>query len=176
MNRDNIRIGKHIVYLLRHNPEDLTMDSNGYVEVRALLNKLNITKLTLDFIVETNDKKRLAYNEAQTLIRAVQGHSIDVDVNLKLTKPPQILYHGTSDKHYELILSTGGLKKMQRLYVHLTDSLDTAYNVGKRYTKDKVVILTVNAQQMHDEGYKFYLSENNVWLTDCVPLKYIENE
>ena len=170
---DYIQIGKKITYLLRHNPEDLTIDKNGYVSVSSLLEKVRIKQQDLDYIVDTNDKKRLAYNDDKTLIRASQGHSIKVDVQLKETRPPRVLYHGTSAESYEKIKKTG-LSKMNRLHVHLTDNKETAYKVGKRYSKDKQpIILEIDSAAMYTDGYKFYLSENGVWLTDNVPVKYI---
>ena len=172
--KDYIQIGKRITYLLRHNPEDLVMDKNGYVSVSSLLKKIGITQSELDHIVDTNDKKRLAYSEDKSLIRASQGHSIKVDVELKSVRPPRVLYHGTSSESYEKIIKTG-LSKMRRLHVHMTDDKNTAYKVGKRYSKYKEpIILEIDSASMFTDGYKFYLSENSVWLTDNVPVKYIK--
>ena len=173
--KNYIQIGKKITYLLRHNPEDLVMNKNGYVSVSSLLNKIDITQKELDHIVDTNDKKRLAYNSDKTMIRASQGHSIKVDVELKIARPPKILYHGTSQDSYNKIIKSGGLSKMNRLHVHLTDNKDTAYKVGKRYSKYKEPnILEIDSAAMYTDGYIFYKSENDVWLTDNVPLKYIK--
>lgn len=170
--KDYINIGKQISYLLRHNPEDLVMDKHGYVNVESLLKKVGISQQDLDYIVDTNDKKRLAYDESHKKIRASQGHSIKVDV-VKSERPPKVLYHGTTEENYESI-KKNGLSKMKRLYVHLTDDKNIAYSVGKRYSKRKSpIILTINANNMHNDGFEFYLSENNVWLTDNVPTKYI---
>ena len=90
MKQDNKNIGRKISYLLRHDPEDLSMDNNGWVNVSDLLNKLDIEKSTLDEIVETNNKKRFSYNEDETTIRANQGHSIKVDVELSESIPPTV--------------------------------------------------------------------------------------
>jgi len=172
--KNYIQIGKQITYLLRHNPEDLIMDKNGYVSVISLLNKVGITQQELDHIVDTNDKKRLSYNSDKTLIRASQGHSIKVDVQLKETRPPRILYHGTTYENYEKIKKTG-LNKMRRLHVHLTDDYDIAFSVGKRYSKYKdPIILIIDSAKMSTDGFKFFKSENDVWLTDNVPSKYIK--
>lgn len=173
--KDYIKIGKKITYLLRHNPEDLVMDKNGYVSVSSLLEKVDITQEELDHIVDTNDKKRLAYNSDKSMIRASQGHSIKVDVQLKIDRPPRVLYHGTSSENYEKILNGNGLNKMKRLHVHLTDDKKIAYTVGRRYSKYNVpVILEIDSAAMYADGFKFYKSENGVWLTDNVPLKYIK--
>jgi len=173
--KNYIKIGKKICYLLRHNPEDLTMDKHGYVDVTSLLNKVDITQAELDHIVDTNNKKRLAYNGDGTKIRATQGHSIKVDVQLKKTRPPRLLYHGTAPMNYQTIMKSG-LSKMNRLHVHLTDSEDVAYDVGKRYSKYKEpIILEIDSARMYTDGYIFFLSENGVWLTDNVPAKYIND-
>ena len=159
--------------LLRHEPEDLKMDKNGYVLVTDLLKKLNISLQDLEEIISENDKKRFSFNNSKDMVRASQGHSIEVDVQLKATRPPRTLYHGTSAESYEKIKKTG-LSKMNRLHVHLTDNKETAYKVGKRYSKDKQpIILEIDSAAMYTDGYKFYLSENGVWLTDNVPVKYI---
>lgn len=174
--KDYIKIGKKVTYLLRHKPGDLVMDKHGYVETLSLLTKVDITQEELDFIVNTNDKKRLAYkDESKKMIRASQGHSIEVDVELKVTRPPRVLYHGTSPDSYEKIIKSKGLDKMRRLHVHLTDSFDVAKSVGERYSKrNKPIILEIDSAAMSTDGYKFYLSDNGVWLTDNVPLKYIK--
>ena len=173
--KNYIQIGKTISYLLRHKPGDLVMDKHGYVETLALLKKVGITQEELDHIVDTNDKKRLAYNEDKSKIRASQGHSIKVDVELKAVRPPRKLYHGTSPESYEKIIRGKGLDKMRRLHVHMTDDQKVAYEVGKRYSKNKEpIILEIDSAAMYTDGYKFYLSENGVWLTNDVPLKYLK--
>jgi putative RNA 2'-phosphotransferase len=172
---NNIQISKRISYLLRHNPENLRMDSNGWVSVDDLLKKLNISFELLSHIVETNDKKRFSFNEFFTFIRANQGHTLDIDLELKETIPPNILYHGTSKIFVESILKAG-ISKMQRQYVHLSSDKATAYRVGKRRSRiSNPIILEINAEQMYKDGHKFYLSENGVWLTDFVPIKYLSN-
>ena len=174
MLKDYIQIGKRITYLLRHKPEDLVMDKNGYVSVSSLLIKVDITQEELDYIVDTNDKKRLAYNFNKTMIRASQGHSIKVDVQLKEVRPPRVLYHGTTFESYEKIKKVG-LDKMRRLHVHLSEDFKIAYTVGKRYSKYKEpIILEIDSAKMYTDGFKFYKSENGVWLTDNVPSKYIK--
>jgi putative RNA 2'-phosphotransferase len=173
--KDYIQIGKKITYLLRHNSEDLVMDKNGYVDVSQLLIKVGITQQELDHIVDTNDKKRLMYDTSKKKIRASQGHSIKIDVELKKVRPPRILYHGTSPDSYEKIIKGKGLDKMRRLHVHMSDNIKTAYSVGKRYSKrENPIILEIDSAAMYTDGYTFYLSENGVWLTDNVPLKYLK--
>lgn len=168
---------KFISLELRHKPEEigLTLDSNGWADVDELLIKMGkkgnaITIEDLKQIVDTNEKKRFAFNEDFTKIRANQGHSIEVDVELKPMMPPDVLYHGTAVKNRDEILRAG-LHKMNRLYVHLSLEMDTAKNVGARHGKP--VVLVIDAKAMHSDGYLFYLSENGVWLAEHVPAKYI---
>lgn len=124
----------------------------------------------LDEIVEINNKKRYEYSEDKTKIRARQGHSINVDVELKETTPPDILYHGTAETTVPAILKAGIIKG-SRLHVHLSQTEETVVNVGKRHGKPAV--LKIDAKQMAEDGIKFYLSNNGMWLTDFVDAKYI---
>jgi putative RNA 2'-phosphotransferase len=123
-----------------------------------------------DEVVQTNNKKRFAFNEDKTLIRASQGHSIEIKLNLPAVTPPDTLYHGTAEKYLESILQTG-LQKQTRQHVHLSATVETAKVVGSRHGKP--VILIINAKAMYMAGLEFYLSENKVWLTDSVPVEYI---
>ena len=121
-------------------------------------------------IVNTDKKGRYSFNEDNTKIRANQGHSIEVDVELKKAIPPKTLYHGTSTRFVNSI-KTLGLIKGSRLHVHLSDNYDTAVSVGKRHGEP--IVLFVDTEKMIDDGYSFYLSDNGVWLVDSVPYKYI---
>ncbi len=125
---------------------------------------------TINTVVETNDKKRFAFNEDKTMIRANQGHSIEVELKLNAVIPPDILYHGTAEKNIESILKDG-LKKQERQHVHLSLQIETAKAVGSRHGRP--VVLTINSKVMVAAGFIFYLSENGVWLVDYVPVEYI---
>lgn len=173
-------VSKFLSLVLRHSPETigLQLDENGWADVEELIIKCNnrgsqndMTVELLDYVVENNDKKRFTYNEDKTKIRASQGHSISVELNLEETAPSEFLYHGTVGKFMESIRKEG-LKKMSRQHVHLSKDKETATKVGSR--RGVPQILTVRSGAMHRDGYTFYLSENNVWLTDEVPPKYIE--
>lgn len=173
MSKRLTNIGRMIAYLLRHNPEDLSMDKNGWVSTNELINKLNINIDTLRDVVITNDKKRYTFNNDETQIRALQGHSIDIEPILTKSIPPKTLYHGTSPDFLDSILNNG-LSRMKRQHVHLSSDVKTAYSVGKRHSKDKKpVLIMIKSKEMHDDGFDFYLSDNGVWLTDNVPSKYI---
>ena len=164
---------KQLSYLLRHNPEELKMDSNGWVNVFSLLKKVKMSFKELEDIVNTNDKKRFSFNEDKTKIRANQGHSLKVDVELKSEIPPRFLYHGTASKNINKI-KEHGLMKMKRNHVHLSSDHDTAMDVAKRYCKnDTPYIFKINTYRMLNDGIKFYLSENGVWLVDYVDPKYL---
>jgi putative RNA 2'-phosphotransferase len=174
MKNDLTRKDKYMSLLLRHQPEkeNLTMDKFGWVPVKQLLSRLDLTMEELEEIVETNNKQRFSFSEDKKSIRANQGHSIPVDVQLKEIKPPTILYHGTATRFLTSIYDKGIIKG-QRNHVHLSALEETAISVGKRH--GSVYVLHIDAEQMYADGYKFYLSENGVWLTDFVPRKYIKN-
>ena len=122
-------------------------------------------------IVATNNKQRFEFSEDMTRIRARQGHSVHVDVELVETLPSDILYHGTGERFLDSILEQGIIKG-NRLYVHLSETRETAVNVGKRHGKP--VVLVIDAKLMAEDGHKFFLSRNGVWLTDYVDVKYID--
>ncbi|WP_316635876.1 RNA 2'-phosphotransferase [uncultured Flavobacterium sp.] len=171
-------VSKFLSLVLRHSPEKigLKLDENGWADVAELIEKCNkkgnrLDLELLDYVVENNDKKRFAFSEDKTKIRASQGHSISVELNLDEAEPSEFLYHGTVGKFLESIKKEG-LQKMSRQHVHLSKDLETAIKVGSR--RGAAQILTVRSGAMHRDGFKFYLSENNVWLTDEVPVKYIE--
>ncbi|MCR4655194.1 MAG: RNA 2'-phosphotransferase [Lachnospiraceae bacterium] len=167
---------KYISLILRHKPEaaGITLDEHGWADVEELIAGVNKThKLTMDIlkeIVDTDEKQRYSFNEDKTLIRANQGHSIPVDVELKATKPPQILYHGTGQKSVESI-DRQGLLPRSRLYVHLSGDIETAIKVGRRHGKP--VVYEVLSGDMENDGYIYYRSVNGVWLTKTVPVKYL---
>ncbi|WP_166921202.1 RNA 2'-phosphotransferase [Flavobacterium poyangense] len=179
MNEKEIkRVSKFLSFVLRHSPEtiNLKLDENGWANVDELIlqSKNQEVKLDLDaltIVVETNDKKRFAFNEDKTKIRASQGHSIDIELNLNEIEPPDYLYHGTVAASIDSIKEIG-LQKMSRQHVHLSKDKETAIKVGGR--RGKPIILIVAAGRMQQEGFKFYLSENGVWLTNEVPAKYIQ--
>ncbi|WP_262150072.1 RNA 2'-phosphotransferase [Chryseobacterium foetidum] len=171
------KTSKFLSYVLRHHPEliGLNLDENGWANVDELIAKSTndtqgFTFEELNEIVETNDKKRFVFNEDKTRIRANQGHSIGIDLNLKPQQPPEFLYHGTAQANVDSILENG-IEKKSRQHVHLSSDKETANKVGMRHGKP--VILTIKTKEMSEDGILFYLSENGVWLTDFVDQKYI---
>ena len=175
MNKTNL--SKYIALILRHKPETIgiTLDENGWASVSELLSGINasgnkIDMQTLEEIVAEDEKQRYSFNADKTKIRANQGHSINVDVELKKAEPPEILFHGTGEKFVPSIKSEG-LKPKSRLYVHLSKDRETAVKVGSRHGKP--VVFEVNSSEMSRNGYEFFLSENGVWLTKIVPAEYL---
>jgi putative RNA 2'-phosphotransferase len=175
--RNDIQVSKFLSLILRHQPGKigLTLDENGWADTQELIQKANASNLRLTLnrlksIVEHNDKKRFSFSADFTKIRASQGHSLSLDLQLQEVTPPAELYHGTTTRNIESIKKQG-LLKGRRHHVHLSADRETARKVGMRYGKP--VILTVNSRQMHQEGNKFFLSENGVWLTDFVLPKYL---
>jgi len=177
MNRDNIKkVSKFLSLLLRHKPETigLKLDKNGWADIDELIEKskkIKLTRALIDEVVADNDKQRFIIEGDK--IRANQGHSIKVDMEFKAVTPPDTLFHGTATRFLESIMETG-LSKQKRQHVHLSKNIETATAVGKRH--GKVVILEVDAKNMSEEGYEFYLSENGVWLTDNVPVNYLKEQ
>jgi len=170
---------KYISLILRHKPETIgiTLDEHGWANVEDLIKGVSkthpLTMEVLEEIVRSDEKQRYSFNEDKTLIRANQGHSVDVDVELEEVKPPQYLYHGTGEK-YVASIDTQGLIPKSRLYVHLSGDIETALKVGSRHGKS--VVYRVLAEQMSDAGMVFYKSVNDVWLPKSVPLKYLRKE
>ena len=165
--------------ILRHKPETIgiSLDEHGWANVGELIDGIAKThKFNMDIleeIVRTDNKQRYSFNEDKTLIRANQGHSIPVDVELEMQEPPKYLYHGTGEKYLNSIDEQGLIPK-SRLYVHLSSDIDTAIKVGSRHGKP--VVYRVWSGLMQKEGYEFYKSVNGVWLTKVVPTKYIKRE
>ena len=170
---------RKISYLLRHNPEDLKMDSEGWVWTGDLLKKLGITMSDLENIVENNDKKRFAFSDDKLQIRASQGHSgkLGLKIQYKEVQFPHTYYHGTVFMNLGSI-EKHGLKPQSRSHVHLSKDIETAKKVAERHLKrgDTYLILEVDGNQMKRDGYKIYESENGVILVDEVPPKYIKRQ
>ncbi len=171
------RTSKFMSLVLRHRPEaaGVSLDANGYVAVETLLAALArnghaLSREALGELVATNDKKRFAFDETGTLIRAVQGHSREVDLGLEPAAPPDLLFHGTVEKFLASIREEG-LKPRGRQFVHLSGDHATAVAVGRR--RGAPVVLTIDTASMRGEGHAFYLAENGVWLTEVVPPAFI---
>jgi putative RNA 2'-phosphotransferase len=172
-----VRISKFLSKHLRHDPAGigLTLAEGGWVEVEDLLagcarKGLRLSWAELKEVVEQNDKKRFSFDETGQRIRANQGHSVEVDLQLQPVTPPDVLYHGTAENTVEEILRTG-LNKMRRHAVHLSATVPTARAVGSRHGKP--VILVVDAAAMSKAGVLFSRSDNGVWLVDAVAPEYL---
>lgn len=177
MTKDEKETSKYISLILRHKPETIgiSLDEHGWADVQELIKGVSKTH-PLDMeslvrIVEEDEKQRYSFNDDRTVIRANQGHSIPVDVELEEVIPPEILYHGTGEKFVSSI-DQNGLVPKSRLYVHISGDMDTALTVGMRHGKP--VIYKIKSGDMHKDGYVFYKSVNGVWLTKEVPIKYLE--
>lgn len=178
MKNIDTEISKYISLILRHKPEEIgsQLDEHGYLNVSDLINGINKSWKEFDLddlerIVKEDSKQRYSFNEDKSKIRANQGHSIEVNLELQAIKPPNKLYHGTGRKYLDSILKNGLIKK-QRQYVHLSSDIKTASIVGKRH--GDLVVLEIDSYCMFNKGIKFYLSKNNVWLCEYVPVEYIK--
>ena len=172
------KISRKLSYILRHNPAEigLQLDEQGWGSVAYILSKMKVageplSRDVLQEVVTNNDKKRFAFNEDLTMIRANQGHSVTVELGYEAKKPPLVLFHGTASKNIESIKSQG-LVRGSRHHVHLSADETTAKKVGQRHGSP--VVLAIKAKAMHDAGHVFLLSENGVWLTDSVPMLFIK--
>lgn len=172
------RISKFLSLLLRHRPEviGLQLDNAGWAPIEELLSLLEehqqgITREQLEQVVRENHKQRFKISEDGLHIRASQGHSIPVQLDLERRVPPVILYHGTATRHLDGIRQKG-LLRMQRQHVHLSARAETAHQVGSRHGKP--VILEVAAGRMDQAGFHFFLSDNGVWLTEQVPVEFLQ--
>ena len=172
----DVKLGRFLSLVLRHDPSaaGITLDEHGWADVKALLAGVsrtgrNINMDTLERIVRENNKQRYSFNGDHTKIRANQGHSIPVDLELEEAEPPQRLYHGTASRFLSAIYREG-IRKMGRQYVHLSGDFETAMAVGRRHGNP--VVLTIDAAAMARDGVAFYRSENGVWLCEHVEPKY----
>lgn len=168
------KISKFLSLVLRHSPEKigLSIDEKGWANVQDLLNKssIEISIEGLKEVVNTNNKQRFSFNSDFSLIRANQGHSIAVDIELEELTPPEHLYHGTVKKNISLI-QRDGLRKMKRNHVHLSQDIKTAEIVGSR--RGTPIVLTIKSGEMSRDGFQFFKSKNGVWLINEVPKIYI---
>jgi putative RNA 2'-phosphotransferase len=178
--RQMVRISKFLSKHLRHAPEELglTLAPGGWVAVEDLLagcarKAFRITRAELDEVVAMNDKQRFSFDESGTRIRANQGHSTEVNLQLVPQTPPDVLYHGTASDTLPDIRKTG-LQRMSRHHVHLSTAVPTAQKVGARHGAP--VVLIVDAAAMHRAGILFYCSDNGVWLVDAVPPEYLREQ
>jgi putative RNA 2'-phosphotransferase len=177
-NSRNTKISKFLSKYLRHEPEKigLRLDVGGWVKVDDLLtagaeHNFAIALEELKEVVATNAKQRFSFDPTGTLIRANQGHSVEVDLQLEPMQPPDTLYHGTGEKSVGSI-KRSGLQKMSRHHVHLSSDRSTAKNVGQRHGKP--IVFKVATGSMYKDGFVFYCSANQVWLVDTVPPEYLE--
>ena len=176
-NKRLVRISKYLSLHLRHHPERMGLElaPGGWVDVDVLLAACNshgfpVSHTELKEVVIGNDKQRFSFDKTGRRIRANQGHSVAVDLQLEPATPPPALYHGTGERSIERILSEG-LQKMGRHHVHLSQDAETARKVGARHGRP--VVLEVSAGRMVEAGYEFYVSANGVWLVESVPPEYL---
>jgi putative RNA 2'-phosphotransferase len=172
-----VKVSKYLSRHLRHQPERLgiALRPGGWVPVDELLAACSasgfaLSRDELDEVVARNDKRRFAFDATGTLIRANQGHSVELDLELPPAAPPAVLFHGTSEGRVDAILREG-LRRMGRHHVHLSPDVETAVRVGRRHGSP--VVLDVAAAEMAAAGHTFYVSDNGVWLTDHVPPEFL---
>ena len=173
----NTKVSKFLSLVLRHRPESvgITLDRQGWASVTELLRAFEshgfrLTPEELREVVHANDKQRFSLSPDGLLIRANQGHSVEVELGYEQRQPPPVLYHGTAERFLPSIREQG-LVKGRRHHVHLSEQVETATAVGRRYGKP--VVLRIASGEMHREDHRFFRSANGVWLTEHVPATYI---
>ena len=173
-----VQTSKFLSYVLRHNPEalSLALDPGGWADVETLVDRAradgrSIDRALLQRVIAHSEKERFTLSPDETKIRANYGHSIDVDLDLTPTPPPEHLYHGTAQQTLPTI-QDDGLRPQSRQYVHLSNTQDEAIRVGSRHGTP--VVLTVDAQRLHDAGQSMYRATDAVWLTDRVPPDFLQ--
>ena len=172
-----VKLSKYISFILRHHPEaaGVALDDHGWADVDDLIAGVSkthpITREVLEEIVRTDSKQRYAFSRDGKYIRANHGHSVKVDPEPEETAPPEFLYHGTAEKNIESIFDKGILP-MKRIYVHLSDNIETAIEVGRRHGKP--VVIRIRSGEMYRDGHPFFRSTNDLWLTSEVPPRYLE--
>ncbi len=173
-----VRTSKFLSLVLRHKPEKIgiALDSQGWVAVENLISAMDrhgkkVDRNQLEEVVALNDKKRFEFSQDGERIRACQGHSVAVDLDLESLAPPAQLFHGTVERFLDSIMKSG-LLKQSRQHVHLSDTREVALSVGAR--RGQALLLTIDASAMANEGYLFFRSNNGVWLTDHVPARFLQ--
>lgn len=174
---DNVAASKFLSLVLRHKPETigLHLDTHGWADMDELIRLANDHGRKLDRqmvidVVASSDKQRFTFDDSGTRIRANQGHSIDIDLELEPLQPPDVLFHGTATRFVDAIRAQG-LHKGKRQHVHLSEQAATAVLVGQRHGQP--IVLTVQAAAMWQAGHRFYRAKNGVWLTDNVPAGFL---
>lgn len=178
MDRSLTRLSKWMSLVLRHRPGDfgVELDGAGWARVDDLLAAaaragVPLDDATLRRVVAENDKQRFALSEGGAMIRASQGHSVEVELGLEPVEPPPVLFHGTATRFLDSIRREG-LVPGSRRHVHLSADADTATTVGARHGRPAA--LRIDAARMHADGHRFFRSANGVWLADAVPAEYLE--
>lgn len=171
------RDSRFLTLVLRHRPDliGIDLDRAGWADIDRMLRAMKrhgrqISRSRLLDIVAEDEKARFTLSVDGRRIRAAQGHSIALDLELSPSVPPGTLYHGTARHNLDAIFAEG-LHPRQRQLVHLSHAIETARTVGARHGKP--VVLTVDCAAMIPEGYVFFLSENGIWMTTSVPARFI---
>ena len=168
---------KFLSLVLRHHPEaiGLKLDAEGWANIEDLVRLAaahgrSVARGIIAEVVRTSEKQRFAMKDDGNYIRANQGHSVEVNLNIPASEPPDVLFHGTAS-HYFLSIRSQGLRPGTRQHVHLSEARSTAVEVGKRHGKP--IVLGVDAFAMKKACYLFFRAENGVWLTRMVPPRYL---
>ncbi|EMA22227.1 RNA 2'-phosphotransferase [Haloarcula argentinensis] len=181
------QLSKFVSGALRHFPDDagIEVDEAGWTDFESLCNAVErqydwADDATLAGVIATDPKGRFertgASDEAETAtvggrVRAAYGHSIDVTLNETADPVPSTLFHGTAPRNADSIREAG-LKPMGRQTVHLSESVATAREVGRRHAADPVVFV-VDAAAMQADDRRIVKRGTETYTTARVPPQYL---
>ena len=171
------KLSRFLALLLRHQPArfGLPLDAEGYADLDAVLRILKglpnfrwATRADIDALLALPGRKR--FESVGRRIRALYGHTA-IHPTYTPAIPPDVLYHGTAPENLDAIRREG-LQPVQRQYVHLAATPETARQIALRHT-DAPVILRVDAASAHAAGVTFYHPEENIYLCEVIPAALI---
>ncbi len=170
------RITRSLAYMLRHQPEqfDLELDEFGWADLREVVRALNerlgeaVAEEDVQDAVSSGDRQR--YEIDRGMIRALYGHSIDVQPG-EPSQPPELLYVGVSRQDAERA-ERFGLRPGRRRFLHLALTAEDALETAARSSEDAVLV-KVHALDAWEEGISFY-DRKALFLSDPIPTHYLE--
>ena len=162
---------RKLAYILRHDKEAATeMEIGGWLPISYLVEKKGFSVEEINMLINSDDKGRFELSKSSKMVRALYGHSVNIELNLTPAEPPEFLWHGSVRTALSEIFNDGILHR-SRQFVHLTSDLESATEIGARHGEPASILVV--AGKMYKEGYKFYHVTDKIWLTKHVPCKYI---
>ena len=167
------RLGRSLAGILRHGRFELTMDDQGFVDMRDIVGVIKENNPRMHWLrphhiialVDTDPKGR--YQVSGNVVKATYGHTIDLDMTLNTENVPDHLYYPTAPEETDLILESG-LYPSDRAMVHLSLTYQDAFNAGS-VRVEQPVILEIDVNACFDAGYDIGKAAKTVFLCRHVP-------